>query len=115
MFASLKKDALIHGLDNPKAAGVQVQEVEVPALSVQTLLAKHRITTIDLLLTDVQGYDCEVVEQVLACGVKPTIIHFEHCHTARPALDALYRKLVKHRYRFNELEIDALCYLPSEV
>jgi len=92
---------------------VQVQEVEVPALSVQTLLAKHRITKIDLLLTDVQGYDSEVVEQFLACGVKPTIIHFEHCHTARPALDALYRKLVQHGYRFNELEIDALCYLPS--
>jgi FkbM family methyltransferase len=117
VFASLKKDALIRGLDNPKAAGVQVQvhEVEVPALSVQTLLAKHRITKIDLLLTDVQGYDGEVVEQVLACGVKPTIIHFEHCHTARPALDALYRKLVEHGYRFNELEIDALCYLPSAV
>ncbi len=115
VFASLKKEALIRGLDNPKAVGVQVQvqEVEVPALSVQTLLAKHRITKIDLLLTDVQGYDCEVVEQVLACGVKPTIIHFEYCHTARPALDALYRKLVEHGYRFNELEIDALCYLPS--
>jgi FkbM family methyltransferase len=117
VFASLKKDALIRGLDNPKAAGVQVQihEVEVPALSVWTLLAKHRITNIDLLLTDVQGYDGEVVEQVLACGVKPTIIHFEHCHTARPALDALYGKLVEHGYRFNELEIDALCYLPSAV
>ena len=84
VFASLKKDALIRGLDNPKAAGVevQVQEVEVPALSVQTLLVKHRIKKIDLLLTDVQGYDGEVVEQFLACGVKPTIIHFEHCHTA---------------------------------
>jgi len=117
VFASLKKDALIRGLDNPKAAGVQVQvhDVEVLALSVHTLLAKHRITKIDLLLTDVQGYDGEVVEQVLACGVKPTIIHFEHCHTARPALDALYGKLVEHGYRFNELEIDALCYLPSAV
>jgi len=117
VFASLKKDALIRGLDNPKAAGVQVQvqEVEVPSLSVQTFLAKHRITKIDLLLTDVQGYDPEVVEQFLACGVKPTIIHFEHCHTARPALDALYGKLVEHGYRFNELEIDALCYLPSAV
>jgi FkbM family methyltransferase len=117
VFASLKKEALIRGLNNPKAVGVQVlvQEVEVPALSVKTLLAKHRITKIDLLLTDVRGYDCEVVEQVLACGVKPTIIHFEHCHTARPALDELYRKLVEHGYRFNELEIDALCYLTSAV
>jgi len=63
----------------------------------------------------VQGYDREVVVQFLACAVKPTIILFEHCHTARAALDALYRKLVEHGYRFNELEIDALCYLPSAV
>ena len=48
------------------AALDQGLEVEVPALSVQTLLAKHRITKIDLLLTDVQGYDPEVVEQFLA-------------------------------------------------
>ena len=96
VFASLKKNALIRGLDNPKAAGVQVQvqEVEVPALSVKTLLAKHRITKIDLLLTDVQGYDSEVIEQFLACGVKPTIIQFEHCHTARPALVACRREFV---------------------
>jgi len=69
VFASLKKDALIRGLDNPKAAGVQVQvhEVEVPALSVQTLLAKHRITKIDLLLTDVQGYDGDVRSFVHPC------------------------------------------------
>jgi FkbM family methyltransferase len=115
VFASLKKDALIRGLNNPKAAGVQLQvrEVEVPVLSVRTLLNKHRITKIDLLLTDIQGYDCVVVEQFLACGVKPTIIHFEHCHTARPALDGLYRKLVNQGYRFNELEIDTVCYLPT--
>lgn len=113
VFASLSKDALIRGLDNPKAVGIQVrvQSVEVPAISVRTLLAKHGIAKVDLLLTDVQGYDREVVEQFLICGVKPTIIHFEHCHTARPALDALYRELVGHGYRFNELENDTLCYL----
>jgi FkbM family methyltransferase len=44
VFASLKKDVLIRGLDNPKAAGLEVQEVEVTALSVQALIAKHQIT-----------------------------------------------------------------------
>lgn len=114
VFASLKKGVLIRALDNPKAAGVhlRVQEVEVPAMSVQTLLAKHRITKVDLLLTDVQGYDSAVVEQFLVCGIRPMIICFEHCHTTRPTLDALYRQLVRHGYRFNEFENDTLCYLP---
>jgi FkbM family methyltransferase len=113
VFSSLKKDALMRGLTNPKAAGVQVtvKEVELPALSVRSLLAKHGVTKIDLLQTDVQGYDREIVEQFLGCGVKPTIIHFEHCHTARSALLTLYRKLVEQGYRFNEFEYDTVCYL----
>lgn len=91
VFASLKKEALVRGLGSPRAAGVRarVKEVEVPALSVRTLLARHRVTAVDLLQTDVQGYDREVVEQFLAAGVRPTVIHFEHCHTPRPALQAL--------------------------
>lgn len=114
VFASLKKDALLRGLASGRAAGVQVRvnEVEVPAYSVPTLLARHSITKVDLLQTDVQGYDREVVEQFLACGVKPTAIHFEHCHTARPALLALYRKLVDVGYRISEFEYDSIAYRP---
>jgi FkbM family methyltransferase len=113
VFASLKKDALKRGLDNPKAAGVQVrlEEVEVPSLSVKTLVARHRIEKIDLLQTDVQGYDVEVVEQFLACGLRPAVIHFEHCHTPRGPVERLYRKLVEHGYRFNEANVDTICLL----
>lgn len=114
VFASLKKEALVRGLGTPKAAGVRVQvkEVEVSALSVRTLLAKHRVTAVDLLQSDVQGYDREVVEQFLATGVKPTVIHFEHCHTPRAELLALYRRLVKEGYRFQEMEYDTVAYAP---
>jgi hypothetical protein len=62
----------------------------VPALSVQTLLVKHRIKKIDRRARVRRRGG----PTFLACGVKPTMIRFEHCHTARPALDALYRKLV---------------------
>lgn len=114
VFASLKKVALVRGLGSRKAAGVRVQvkEVAVPALSVRTLLARHGVSAVDLLQTDVQGYDREVVEQFLAAGVKPTVLHFEHCHTPRPALLALYRRLVKEGYRFHEMEYDTVAYLP---
>ncbi len=113
VFASLKKEELISGLDHPRAQGVKVQvrEIELPAVSVRTLLARHRIAKVDLLLTDVQGFDREIVEQFLACGVKPTIMHFEHSHMSRSSLDTLYRELVRHGYRFTELDSDSVCYL----
>lgn len=113
VFSSLKKDAVLRGLRNTRVAGVQarIDEVEVQAVSVSTLLARHQVPKVDFLQTDLQGYDCEVVRQFLACGVKPIVIHFENCHTARPALQECYRALVKHGYRFVELDIDTVAYL----
>jgi FkbM family methyltransferase len=114
VFASLKKDALRRGLKDALRRGLTGQEasareIEVQALSVRSLLRKHHIESLDLLLTDVQGYDCEVVNQFLDCGVRPKIIHFEHCHTARSVLNKLYRRLVSQGYRFIELDVDTLC------
>jgi FkbM family methyltransferase len=111
VFASLKKDALRRGMIGHEA---NMGEIQVPALSVRSLLHKHRVDFVDLLLTDVQGYDCEVVNQFLDCGVKPTIIQFEHVHTARPVLNRLYSKLVAQGYQFIELEIDTLCTNSSQ-
>ncbi len=110
VFASLKQDALTRRLGSRKAAGVQtlVKQISVPALSVRTLIDQHRISRIDLLQTDVQGYDREVVEQFLDHGVKPSVIHFEHCHTPRGALHNLYRRLVVEGYRYNEFEHDTV-------
>jgi FkbM family methyltransferase len=114
VFASLKKDALHRGLKDALRRGLTGQEtgareIEVQALSVRSLLRKHNIKSLDLLLTDVQGYDCEVVNQFLDCGVKPTIVHFEHCHTDRSVLSKLYRRLVSEGYRLIELDVDTLC------
>jgi hypothetical protein len=60
----------------------------------------------------VQGYDREVIEQFLAAAVQPTVIHFGHWHTPWPQLDALYRRLVQHGYRFHPMGGDTVCHLP---
>jgi len=114
VYSSLKRDTLVHTLGGGRAAGVRarVTEVEVPALCVRSLLARHGVSRVDLLQTDVQGSDREVVEQFLDCGVRPGVLHFEHCHTPRPALNALYRRLVKDGYRFAEFEYDTVAYTP---
>ncbi|MDJ0448891.1 FkbM family methyltransferase [Methylocystis sp. JR02] len=108
VFASLKKDALqraVHDFD------AETRSIEVTCLSVRSLLRKHGIESVDVLLTDVQGYDVEIVHQFLDCGMRPQIIHFEHCHSTRAMLEKLYRRLLKEGYRFSELEFDTLCLL----
>ncbi|KAF2991224.1 FkbM family methyltransferase [Methylocystis sp. MJC1] len=110
VFASLKKDALQRGVHEFDA---KTRSIEVNCLSVRSLLQKHGVHSIDVLLTDVQGYDVEIVSQFLDCGLRPQIIHFEHCHSSRPALEKLYDRLVKEGYRLSELEFDTLCLLPQ--
>lgn len=109
VFASLKKDALQRGVHEFDAS---TRSIEVNCLSVRSLLQKHGVRSIDVLLTDVQGYDVEIVGQFLDYGLRPPIIHFEHCHASRPALEKLYDRLQKAGYRLSELEFDTLCLLP---
>jgi FkbM family methyltransferase len=113
VFSSLKKDILARCLPPAEAsasAAARMKEINVPALSVQGLLAKHHITKIDLLQIDTQGYDCEIVRQFLAFSVRPTVIHFEHYHTGVDDLHACYQSLAAGGYRLSTMEIDTVAY-----
>ena len=87
-----------------------MKEIEVPGLSVQSLLGKHDITKIDLLQIDTQGFDCQIVKQFLSSPVRPTVINFEHYHTGPDDLQTCYRLLVDNGYRLAPLEIDTVAY-----
>jgi FkbM family methyltransferase len=119
VFSSLNKDVLARCLARELPPGASRQAaamrgVEVKALSVQGLLDKHRITRIDLLMTDTQGHDCPIVKQFLSSKVRPTAIHFEHLHTPEDELQTCLRLLVDNGYRCARLEIDTLAYLEEK-
>ncbi len=115
VFSSLDKDVLArclpHGAAHPTPP---VREIEVKALSVQALLDRHRITKIDLLQIDTQGFDCPIVKQFLSSKVRPTAIHFEHYHTPEDDFRECLRLLVDSGYRFASLEIDTVAYLQEK-
>ncbi|MFN2464904.1 MAG: FkbM family methyltransferase [Candidatus Dormibacteria bacterium] len=59
----------------------RVVVTEVPALTWASLLRKHQLSRVDLLLVDVEGYDAEVVRQVLDAGTPaPILLAYEHFH-----------------------------------
>ena len=95
-------------------APAPVREIEVKALSVQGLLDRRRITKIDLLQIDTQGFDCPIVKQFLSSKVRPAAIHFEHFHTPEDDFRECLRLLVDNGYRFASLEIDTVAYLQEK-
>jgi FkbM family methyltransferase len=62
----------------------QIVRTEVPTISPQTLLSKHNVTHVDLLQIDTEGFDFEVVKLMIAAGLRPSIINYEHVHLSTP-------------------------------
>lgn len=57
-----------------------VETLVVPAMTIQTLFAKHGIEQPALLQVDTEGFDCEIVRMALEAGIQPAVINYEFCH-----------------------------------
>ena len=91
-----------------------LEEVRVPALTMSTLLAKHQISTVDLLQIDTEGYDLEVIKQTFQAQCYPDIIHFENAHLGNTGRCEARQVLAQNHYRFVDGTEDTLAIRNSE-
>ncbi|MEW5965703.1 MAG: FkbM family methyltransferase [Pseudomonadota bacterium] len=103
-IASLDKRHLIKEGVNE----LNIETVEVKAVTMQSLLSKHNIKKIDLLQVDTEGYDYAIVKSVIEAGFRPGIINYEHCHLVPKIRLASKRLLEANDYRFIEVGKDSL-------
>ncbi|MBK7380874.1 MAG: FkbM family methyltransferase [Ignavibacteriales bacterium] len=52
----------------------------VKCTSFNALIAKHKITKVDLLAIDTEGYDYEIIKTIPFNTIKPLVIIYEHTH-----------------------------------
>lgn len=57
-----------------------IDEIEVKGVTLDQLLQKHNILTLDLIHIDTEGYDWKILSQLDLQKFKPAIIIFEHKH-----------------------------------
>ncbi len=55
-------------------------EEDVKCLTLASLMKKHKVKKVDLLVMDVEGYEFNIIQQIQALSVKPLVIIFEHRH-----------------------------------
>jgi FkbM family methyltransferase len=89
----------------------QIEVLRVKTLTIDTLLKKHGIFTIDLLQVDTEGFDGEILRMVLARGITPAIINYEHRHLSFKEQDAVRDLLELKGYRFHFSRYDTLAIL----
>jgi len=106
-----RKHVLAHLRDEPgdeREHEQYIEEVQVPTITVNTLLQKHRLPEITLLQIDTEGYDFEILKMFFAAHIFPEIVNFERVHLPfRNQQESRYQ-LIKHGYRFVDVGIDTL-------
>lgn len=89
----------------------RIVEERIPTLSVATLLKRHALTALDLLVIDTEGYDYRILRQFDLQTLRPVLILFEHQHLSAVDRAAAYRQLAAAGYRHAETpEGDALAW-----
>jgi FkbM family methyltransferase len=101
-LATLHREVLLkHHSSIPEMESLLIEE-RVPTLRLDTLLAKHGVSRIDLLLIDTEGHDYEILRALDFTRFPPVLLMFEHQHLSTGDKAAAYMLLTTHRYDFKE-------------
>ena len=111
MLASFDKGALVHNGHHYQG---EIEELKVPTLTLTTLLAKHRVTKIDLLQIDTEGFDFEIIKMLENCAIKPELIHFESAFMNQHKTHECGELLHRLGYRALTIGIDTIAYRQTD-
>ncbi len=89
----------------------------VPCKTFEELLTTHEIENIELLITDTEGYDFEILRNIDFEKYRPAYTHFEHGLSTGTMSWERYKDLVcylaKYGYSISQEPSDATAFLPA--
>jgi FkbM family methyltransferase len=89
----------------------------VPCMTFDDLLSAHKILDVELLITDTEGYDFEILRNIDFTRHRPTYLRFEHGLSSGvmswDRYKTLIRYLSQHGYNISHESSDATAFLPA--
>lgn len=79
-------------------------EEAVPCLSVATLLERHSIPRLDLLVIDTEGWDWRILRQFDLTRLQPKLLLYEHQHLSPNDRESAQHFLARHAYEWVQTE-----------
>ena len=114
-LASFRREVILKQRRVVPNIGDYIEPLQVPTLSLQTLLAKHKVDHVDLLQVDTEGFDYEILKMLWATPLRPPIINFESAHLSREDKLACAEMLKRDGYRYlNVGQFDTLAVRQPE-
>ncbi len=110
-LGSFRLDVLLkHKFIIPNIQDYIIKE-RVECLSFASLLNRHAVKKIDLIMIDTEGYDFEILKQIDLVNIKPKVIVYEHKHISRAERRECASYLQDHDYHLESRFSNTLAYL----
>ena len=101
-LATLNRETLLkHRSAIPDIDSLLVEE-RVPTVRFETLLARHNVSRVDLLVIDTEGHDYDILSALDFSRFRPVLLMFEHQHLSPSDKAAAVALLATHGYRCQE-------------
>jgi FkbM family methyltransferase len=104
-----------HNANLPEQIASLIEEVSLPALSFSSLLKKHKIDKVDILVIDTMGYDFEIIKMIPFEMVQPAIINFEHSLLSPEDQRNCFEYLKALGYGMVQISVDTIAYLNAPI
>jgi FkbM family methyltransferase len=75
-----------------------IKEIEIDTITFEKIFSSYNIDSLDLLQTDTEGFDAEIIKIFPFHVLKPSIIHFESKHISKSSLEEILERLIAHGY-----------------
>ena len=92
-----------------------IEEVILPTATVESLLKKHQVQQLDLLIIDTMGHDFEIIRSLPFDRIKPAVIHFEHSLLSSRDRNDCLDYLQGQGYKLAKVAVDTIAYLHAPV
>lgn len=101
-----------HARDIPDVAD-RLVEASVPTLTFATLLQRHGIDDVDLVVIDTEGHDAAILRSIDLHVHRPRLLLYEHFHLSRDERSATRALVEAAGYETMEEGFDTFCVDPT--
>lgn len=105
-LGSFRRDVVLKHADRIPQLERYLSEIQVPAVTWRTLCQRHGVERIDVLVTDTEGYDFEIIRQVDFTRHRPLLLIYEHHHFDDDTRKACHALLHANGYTLFEEGLD---------
>jgi len=108
-IGSFSRDAVLGNARQISDIERRLVETEVPTLTFDSLLARHGAPRVDLVLTDTEGHDWEIIRSIDLATHRPRLVVYEHYHLPVATRDQRTAHMADAGYDTLEEGFDTFC------